>query len=351
MPQIKRTGKVSFSDASLSVWEDPEIKVQGEWERHFKKDVFSRIVQQLNRLSWSVTMPAIEPNDIKHYGGNVARWSAERHRNCSKGELKGELIVSGRCIEFKMFQNINAPDRPDYEGRFQSNKEFHMPYLMRLEMERTRRRIRDYLCAVFSGYEFDAKHRGIYLNPLAKTAMERIQAEYAESCHFKGDLTQYVIQDYNRKSADGEMLNHGQRVWFFDYNGRASTGIARYNGNSMWWVITGKYDYVNKSSRELFTVMPENIRIKRNENRRRKKLESELSKAIKGMNFERAALLRDIIFPKGELFVVWHKEHGAYHKTGFCGYTNNVIDAGKFTADEVKGWSGDINEVRRLEAA
>ena len=32
-----------------------------------------------------------------------------------------------------------------------------MPYLLRLEMERTRRRIRDYLCAVFSGYRFDPK--------------------------------------------------------------------------------------------------------------------------------------------------------------------------------------------------
>lgn len=351
MSQIERTGKVSFGDASLGVWEDPECQVQDEWELKFKKDVFLRIVQQLNRLGWSVTMPAIEPDDIKRYGGAVARWSAERHRNCIKGDLQAELSASGRCIKFEMFQNVNAPDRPDHGGRYQNNKEFHMPYLMRLEMERTRRKIRDYLCAVFSGYEFNTKNRNIYLNPLAKTAMESIQEHYAESCHFKGDITQYEIQDYNRKSANGEMLNHGQRVWFFDYRGRASTGIAYYKINSMWWVLTGRYDYTNKSSHELFTESPENIRIKRNTDLRRKRLEQELSSAIKLMNFERAAILRDIIFPKCELFVVWHKDHEAYHRAGFCGYTNNVIDAGKFTKEEVAGWSSDVNEVRALEAA
>ncbi|AZD65984.1 hypothetical protein SAMN04489802_4410 [Pseudomonas chlororaphis] len=38
---------------------------------------------------------------------------------------------------------------------YQSDKEKHIPYLMRQEMEHTRRRIRTYLCNVFSGYYFD----------------------------------------------------------------------------------------------------------------------------------------------------------------------------------------------------
>ncbi len=75
-------------------------------------------------------------------------------RWCSKGDLKADLKVSGRSITFEMFQNVNAPDRPDHGGRHQSNKEFHMPYVMRLEMERTHRKIRDYLCAVFTDYKF-----------------------------------------------------------------------------------------------------------------------------------------------------------------------------------------------------
>lgn len=173
MARIIRKGKVSFGDASLSVWEDPEGRVQLEWERQFKKDVFSRIVQQLNRLGWICVVPE---DKIKAYGVNFAR----SYRYCTKGNLQPDLEVSGRCIKFETFQNVNAPDRPDYGGRHQNNKEFHMPYLMRLEMERTRRKIRDYLCAVFSGYEFDTKHHGIYCKPLAKTAMEHIQYQYAE---------------------------------------------------------------------------------------------------------------------------------------------------------------------------
>lgn len=341
MAQIIRKGKVSFGDASLSVWEDPEGRVHREWERQFKKDVFLRIVQTLNRLGWTCVVPE---DMIKSYSLNFAR----NHRYCTKGDLQADLDLSCRCIKFEMFQNVNAPDRSDHGGRYQSNKEFHMPYLMRLEMERTRRRIRNYLCGVFAGYEFNTERLSIYRKPLVETAMERIQAHYAESHHFKGDLTKYEIQDYNRESADGEMLNHGQRVWFFDSSGRASTGIARYNINNMWWVITGKYDFTNLASFELFATPPENIRIKRNEKRRRQKLEFELAKAIKSMKFERAAILRDIIFPKCDLFVVWNKESELYHRSGFCGYTSNVIDAGKFTAEEAKGWDKSPNEVRRL---
>jgi hypothetical protein len=229
-----------------------------------------------------------------------------------------------------------------------------MPYLRRMEMERTRRKIRNYLCNVFAGYEFKTERcdgRMQKVGPKHLTAMEWLKGCYETSWHFKGDLSKYEIQDSNRKSADGSLINHGQRVWFFDYKGRAATGIAYYNINCMWWVITGKYDYTNEASFELFTTPPENIRVKRNTRRRRQRLEGELSKAIKTMNFERAALLRNIIFPEGDLYVVWHKGHKLYHGPGFSGYTTNIIDAGKFTADEVAGWEKDPNEVRKLEAA
>ena len=358
--RIEREGVVSFGDANISVWEEGiprDLNAKDAWERKFKIEVFARIVQTLNRLGWTCTMPDINPHDIKHYGGNVARWSAERRRVCSKGEIKGELSVCGRHIEFQMWQGVNTPTRPDHGGRYESDKEACAPYLLRLEMERTRRRIRDYLCNVFTDYTFDQKHRSIYRKPLEMTAMERIQQYYAESVHFKGDwgaelAKPYGVPDYNRKSADSVLLEHGQRVWMADRKGRIVTGIAYYNINSMWWVHLGKYDYTNESCSRLYTKCPENFRTKRNSERRRKRLEGELAKAIKGMNFERAALLRDILFPKKEqLYVVWHKEHKAYHRANFQGYTTDVIDAGKFTEAEVKGYTSDPNEVRALEEA
>lgn len=352
MAQIDRKGSVRFGDASLSVWEEGLITARNnggyksgkEWETKFKKDVFLRIVQQLNRLGWTCVVPE---EMIEQCGVSYAR----NHRYCTKGDLQADLSLHGRCIELEMFQNVNAPDRPDRGGRYQSNKEDHMPYVMRLEMERTRRTISGYLCNVFSGYEFDTDKKGIREKPLSKTAIEQIHDHYAESWHFKGDISNYEIHQGNKKTADGELLNHGQRVWFFDRKGRVCTGIAYYNINNMWWVVTGKYDYRNLCCSELFTSIPDNFRIRRNASLRRKRLESELSKSIKEMNFERAALLRDFIFPKGDLFVVWHTGHNLYHRSGFCGYTSNIIDAGKFTADEVVGWRDQQNEVRNLKAA
>lgn len=355
--RIARTGTITFGDASLSIYEEGLAQARNEggyagekaWERMFKRDVFARIVQTMNRLGWTCTMPAIDPHSVKHYGGNIARWSAERKRFCTKGDLKADLDISGRCIELKMFQNVNAPDRPDHDGRYQNDLEGHMPYLLRLEMERTRRRIRDYLCNVFAGYAFNdktgdgrsAKHGFMHLN-----ALEWIAECYRTSWHFKGDTTAYKIDAYNSKSADGKTVQHGQPVWFFDSRGRIQAGTAYYNINNMWWVALGRYDVTNRASFELYTACPDNPRVKRNADRRRKRLEAELASAVKAMKFERAAQLRDILFPGNqELFNVWHNEHQLYHRAGFCGYTADQSQAGKFTADEVRSWNEAPNKV------
>ncbi len=363
MAQINRTGVVLFGDASMSVWEDglaaartaAGFKGADAWERQFKREAFTRIVQQLNRLGWTCEIPQ---DYVKQYSASFAR----NHRRCHKGDLKGWLEISGCHIEFKMWQSINCPTRPDHGGRYESNKEAVMPYVLRLEMERTRRRIRDYLCGVFAGYTFNPKHCSIYRKPLERTAIECIDQHYAESCHFKGDWPAYVEHETrpgwgdcfnsNRTSADRALLEHGQRVYFFDWKGRICTGQALYNINNMWWVVTDRYDYTNMACFDLYTRLPDNFRIKRNSKLRRKRLEGELSKAIKAMDFERAAVVRDLIFPRGEqLFVVWHGEHKAYHCANFRGYTTNINDAGKFTQSEVRGYSSAPNKVMKLEAA
>ena len=89
MAQINRTGTVSFGDARLSIWEEPPGRglVSREWERNFKRDVFLRIAQQLRRLGWTVTVPAIDPHSAKRYGGYVEPAgllpAPETHRNAN----------------------------------------------------------------------------------------------------------------------------------------------------------------------------------------------------------------------------------------------------------------------------
>ena len=353
--RIARTGRVCFHDASLAVWEEgiSDARAAGgwegeqRWEREFKRDVFARIVQVLRRQGWMVTMPPIKEADVKHYGGKIARRGAERQRNCHKGDLRGELSMMGRSIKFDMWQPLNTPNRPDYEGKYEPDKEAVMPYLIRLEMERTRRRIREYPCNVFTGYAFEDKTRA-RIGLMGVTAIESIESDNKASGHYRPDLGHAGGHDspYNNRSADGGVVQHGARVWFADRKGRMVVGTARYNLGSMWWVVTGKYDRSNVSSHEIYVTKPDNLRVKRNASLRRQRLEKEMAKAVAAMQFERAAVLRDVLFPGAPaLYVVWNNDHGLYHREGFCGYTADMSKAGRFTAEEGRGWDRAPNRI------
>lgn len=354
---IDRAGVVSFGDASINIWEEDISAARaaggyaGEkaWERQFKRDVFARIVQTLNRLGWTVTMPAIDPHDVKHYGGNVARWSAERRRFCTKGDLKADLEISGRTISLKMFQNVNAPDRPDHDGRYQNDLEGHMPYLLRLEMERSRRRIRDYLCNVFTGYVFKEPNPKLGFDGV--TALEYAAHSRRTSGHYVPALDRATISNRgDDKSADGYQLENGTPVYAIGRDGRVISGVAFYSLNGNWQIVAGRYDLTYVWHNQVYVKSPGNVRLKRNADRRRKRLEAELATAVKAMKFERAAQLRDILFPGDQqLFNVWHEEHRVYHRAGFCGYTADQSQAGKFTADEVRGWDCAPNKVVAIE--
>lgn len=346
---IDRTGVVSFGDASLIVCEDgpPERgwKASQAWEHVYRRTVFLRILQQLNRLGWTCTRPEISKHDVKQYGGNIARWSAEQKRFCIKGDLKADLEMSGRTITLKMFQNVNAPTRPDHDGRYESNKEACMPYMMRLEMERTRRRIRDYLCNVFAGYTSKPREYSRFERPLQRSALECIKQHYAESHHFDGtDWGTYRDSPgmtYNVRSSDGHRLEHGMAIWTTDNKGRWVRGTAMYNINNMWWVVLGRYSYTNQSAGEIFVQRPDYPRIKVNQRLRRTRLEALLSTAVKKMDFLRADVLKRLLWPADEKLYFIVKDD-AYFRPNYSGYTTNPIDAGRYTKEELKPYASEI---------
>jgi hypothetical protein len=354
--RIDRTGSVCFGDASLSIWEEGlaparnagGFKAADEWEKAFKRQVFLRIVQTLNRLGWTCKVP---PKEEKQNSASFAL----RFRDCSKGDLKGELSVMGRSIDFKMWQGINTPTRPDHGGRYESNLEGCMPYVLRLEMERTRRRIRDYLCNVFTGYTFDPKSRSIYRNnPTAKTAMEMLSEMYAESSHFRGvDWEGWKAKGYmdcNRKAVDGVLLEHGQRAWFKDSKGRIRTGIAYYCSNSSWRFVTGRYGFEYTHTGDIWGKCPDALRLKRNGRLRRTRLEQELKAAVKRMDFKRAEVLKCILFPTGPLYAIYSVKDDLYFAIGYCGYRKSLADAGHYTREELKPYLGDSLERDGLRA-
>ncbi|MGM9458201.1 hypothetical protein, partial [Lacticaseibacillus rhamnosus] len=86
-----------FGDATLSIWEEGLGGTWSErqaWERQFKRDVFSRIVQTLNRLGYTV-------------GPNTYIFTDNNNRYARKGDLRADLKLSGRSISLEFFQNVN----------------------------------------------------------------------------------------------------------------------------------------------------------------------------------------------------------------------------------------------------
>ncbi|MOA37309.1 hypothetical protein D3C78_1588880 [compost metagenome] len=142
-------------------------------------------------------------------------------------------------------------------------------------------------------------------------------------------------------------------VYAQDYTGRIVTGNAYYCLNGNWTIVTGRYGKIHSVwHKQIWVNSPGDLRRKRNECARRKRLEGELAKAVAAMDFRRAETLRRILWPAQEpLFMVWHEGHGAYHCANFCGYTSDSIKAGKFTAAEIKGWDKAPNKVVPLAAA
>ncbi|MBU9174018.1 hypothetical protein [Burkholderia gladioli] len=351
--RIHRTGTIVFHDASLSIWEEGLSGSRaaggfaGEdcWKRDFKRDVFLRVAQMLRRLGWSCSMPPIDAGTAKRYGGNVARWWAENHRECSKGTLSGELDINGCCVEFKMWQDTQNISNSN-GGKYDFDKEDRMTYLQRLEMERTRRRIRDYLCNIFTGYVFEER-RTPKIGLMGVTAEEYAASQRRSSGHYRPELDRASISmESNAIARDGGVIEHGARVWALDHQGRFVTGTAYYLLNNNWHVVTGRYGLTHAHTGEIFTRQPENLRTKRNNRERRKRLERELQIAIHDMNFQRAQILKDLLFPGNPaLFNVWHKGHKAFHCADFCGYTTDQTKAGKFTSEEVRGWDCEPNQI------
>ena len=341
--RINRAGNINFGDTSLSIWEEGiraagNYQAEKAWNRQFKREVFARIVQTLHRIGWTVG-PWDKADQFKAI--------ALGHRTCSKGDLKGELGVSGRCIKFEMWQDV-TPSENSNGGRYDFSKEARMPYLLRIEMERTRRRIRDYLLNVMIGYEF--KQPEPVLGFMRATALE-----YAAYCrrttgHYVAALDRANISNKAQGfAADGVALENGSKVYAIDRSGRVICGTAFYDLNGNWQIVTGRYAMTSVWHTAIWARCPGDPRVKRNAKDRRLRLEGELAKAIKAMNFERAALLRDILFPGNPpLFAIWHAESNVYHSAGRRGYTSDLSQAGKFTADEVRGWDCAPNKVIQI---
>lgn len=350
MAQINRAGTVIFGDASINIWEERKrtsFAQWDEWEKLFRKQVFKRFIQQLNRLGWHVG----EWDKTEEY-----RCIAHDHRTCTKGDLQGELEITGRTVQFQMWQDVANITREDGKGRHEFDKEQRMPYLIHLEMQRTRNRLRDYFCNVFAEYDFkDSSPNANRRGPGGLTAMEWVERNILSTGHFVEELGHARISmGRNETSAEGETITHGASVFTIDNKGRIVSGTAYYELNASWHVVTGKYGVLCSQASEIYLHNPGCLRVKRNERQRRQRLERELSKAIKAMDFKRAQVVKEVLFPENEpLYLIWHKGHSAWYAPNFCGYRYSANDAGKYTRAELGNYitENDLTKAVPLEVA
>lgn len=355
--QIDRTGVISFHDASISIWEDSIPSPSGEggfkardaWEREFKRQVFARVIQTLHRLGWTVA-----PWDSEHY-----RLLAPRRRTCRKGDLHGELSIDGRVVEFKMWQDVTPSENPN-GGRHDFDKLIRMPYVLRLEVERTRRRISEYLCNVFSGYSVKQKKIDspnpdplAWFNDKWDDEYEKKRGTHRFKRGADGWPSEEELNSWDRKDADGLVLNHGDVRWLRNHKGHLLRGRVYGGINGRWTLVygPGERDYTCAQAGEFFTYKPDMTPAKSPDPRqRRKRLEQELKKAVAAMDFKRAQLLKSALFPEGPLYAIWSKEKRVYFDIMYCGYRESIADAGKYTRDELRPYLGDKLETDQYKA-
>lgn len=270
-------GRLAIHDSTLNVWND-------NVDSHIEA-VNCRVKNFLRSEGWVLK---IDPDTKKHYPSIAKNFMYGR-----QGDLELSTRLGGRHLEIIPFQNVANVTNPN-GGRYDFDKMAHMPYLLKKQTELTLGKLESLLMTEF-GYP-EAGRQFPRPGPDSATALEFISHKITSSCHFKPELGHSEYSgDYNRKSGDGALLDHGMPVYVQDRKGRWLTGTAYYNINNMWWVALGKYSWSNRASFELYASKPADLRIKGTPALAATRLAQLIEKAIKAKDFLKAHTLQTVL--------------------------------------------------------
>lgn len=306
--------EIRIHDASIGIWQDDAR------DASFRSDVYAALIRDMRARGWS-----IKPDRRIHQHYRIL---SPDHRLGARGSLCCSIEIAGRVVTVE-FWSTTAPQSNRNGRRYDFDKMGRMRHIDRLRVELEFRRITRWLETLAPVKVSRSAERGM-------PAMRRIEKSYAESWHKDKALGRpHWRYDYNRGSKDGALLEHGQSVWLADNKGRILRGTAYYNINNMWWVVAGGKLF-NEGSHSLYAMRPADLRTKQNERSRRSRLERELSIAVERMDFQRAHLLKQIVFGGEQSFLIWARDHQAYYRSQYAGYTTDRICAGKYTRAEAE---------------
>lgn len=311
---MRKPLSANIHDSHLGIWQDDAR------DDSLLSEVYAELIRRMRTRGWSIRR---DPRIHQHH-----RCLSSRHRLGARGTLRCEIELAGRTVKVE-FWSTTAEQENRNGRRYDFNKMRRMHKLDRLRVELEFRRILSWLETIAP---VKVKRRDEHELP----PLKRIEKSYAGSWHKDKDLGRPVCEsDYNRTSQDGALLEHGQTVWLPDGKGRIVRGIAYYNINNMWWVVAGGQLY-NEGSRSLFSARPANLRIKLNDRARRNRLEAELRLAVQRMDFQRAQVLKTIIFGAEQTYMIWARDNRAYYRSQYAGYSSDTAGAGRYTRAEAE---------------
>lgn len=327
MKNNKQKLLISLGDASISV------RPKEDFSEEENKKIMLSICALLRKNKWDIRVPYEDRADSQ-FGKAAGRRFACRYRKGMHSGLEFESHAYPAGMEFNFWENINDHSGDNFNGgKHIFNKESKMPFLTRMRLNLTRQKIVSHLSKY---YDLEIKDKTPVLGSKRELALDTVIKRIKSSGHYIEELgrAEICMQGYNDKSRDGLTIKHKMPVYAVDYHGRIIKGIAYYDLNASWSVVTGLWDYKIIQARDIFVNKPEDIRSKQNERARRCCLEGILSEAISIMDFKKAQTIKDILFGNQPLFYII--KDGLYYRSSHSGYTSDSISAGKYTESEVE---------------
>jgi len=312
--KMRQPLSIIIHDSHIGIWQDDPR------DDTFRSEIYGALIRQMRDRGWSIGR---NDRTHRHY-----RCISPDQRVGARGTLLCAIEISGRVVKVE-FWSTTAKQANQNGRRYDFDKMKRMAKIDRMRVELEFRRIIAWLETLAP---VEIKRRDEQdLSP-----MKLIEKRYAESWHSDEELGRPACNyDYNRKSADERLLEHGQTVWIPDKKGRMLRGIAYYNINNMWWIIAGGVLF-NKGCFEIFAAVPGDLRKKRNECISRKRREAEMQVAVQRMDYKRAQIMKTILFGAEQTYMIWARDHRAYYRSQYAGYSSDTAGAGRYTRAEAE---------------
>lgn len=297
-----RNGTLSHHDTTLGVWEEHVD------QDNLCQEVYGPLVRYFRDRGFLIHR---DPDTKRNYP-SISRYY---HRG-RKGDLEIKTQISGRHIELKFFQNVNHEN--PCGGEYDFDQYQKMPYLIKKQWIKEATAVLAWLETTY-GYQglpqsLMEELRGIHVS---REPLRAFNKGWTPTRFKRGEDGWPVSSEYDHGGnvdREGVHLRNGMWRWYRDrYTGYLRSGTIYTNMNTMWLLIygPGREDHTYVPSWELFTLQPTDKRRRCiPASVREARLTRLLKKAVDEMHYERAAILRDVLYGNRETALLKKAEEG-----------------------------------------